>query len=457
MHHGNIYSAASQPLPDYHYSRGQSALFTRPVALGGAARETLGPIPWDVQVYYFSSSAKSTTERATKHNISPALHSTPTATTKATRSTYLLRKKSSPPCSHGHIYNVTSRRHSPSTTSSHLMVLQGTYSGHPAKVLIDSGASRDFVNAQFVHANNISTSNLPERLQVRLADGSTTTTHLQTCQPLQISNYTETRPLIVTNLDNSDVILGYPWLQQHNPKIDWPTRTISSPFQATAAPYTAPPRVMYVTTNKMHKLLQKKNNQAFLTTLTYHPQSTSTLYTATTSTPPQTADPLRPPTSLPSNLQTQLHGILQRHSETFAEPKGVPQGGIAKHKIQLTPGATPPKSYSRRMSPAELAEAEKQVQTLLDRGWIRPSESPFSANIVFVKKPDGSLRFCVDFRALNNITVKDRYPLPRVDDLLDHLRGATVFTTLDLFSGYHQVAVDPADIYKTAISYLRSV
>jgi hypothetical protein len=105
------------------------------------------------------------------------------------------------------------------------------------------------------------------------------------------------------------------------------------------------------------------------------------------------------------------------------------------------------------MSPAELAEAEKQVQTLLDRGWIRPSESPFSANIVFVKKPDGSLRFCVDFRALNNITVKDRYPLPRVDDLLDHLRGATVFTTLDLFAGYHQVAVDPADIYKTAFSY----
>ena len=82
------------------------------------------------------------------------------------------------------------------------MVLQGTYAGHPAKILIDSGASRDFVNLRFVHANNIATSKLLERLQVRLADGSTTTTHLQTCQPLQISNYTETRPLIVTNLDN---------------------------------------------------------------------------------------------------------------------------------------------------------------------------------------------------------------------------------------------------------------
>jgi hypothetical protein len=90
-------------LPNSHYSRGQTTLFTRPVNPGGAARETVGPIPWDVQVYHFSSSAKSTTERATKQSTSPALHSTPTATSKATRSTYLLRKNH--------------RRHAPMATS----------------------------------------------------------------------------------------------------------------------------------------------------------------------------------------------------------------------------------------------------------------------------------------------------------------------------------------------------
>ena len=86
----------------------------------------------------------------------------------------------------------------------------------------------------------------------------------------------------------------------------------------------------------------------------------------------------------------------------------------------------------------------------LAKGWIRPSTSPYGAPVLFARKPDGSLRMCIDYRALNKQTRKDKYPLPRIDDLLDRLSKATVFSTLDLASGYHQVAIAPEDIHKTA-------
>jgi transposase InsO family protein len=102
------------------------------------------------------------------------------------------------------------------------------------------------------------------------------------------------------------------------------------------------------------------------------------------------------------------------------------------------------------MSPAELEEVQKQTADYLDKGWIRPSSSEYGAPVIFARKADGSLRFCVDYRALNEITVKDRYPLPRIDELLDQLNGAKFFTKLDLAQGYHQVQIKPEDIHKTA-------
>ncbi|GLC38245.1 hypothetical protein PLESTM_000703600 [Pleodorina starrii] len=103
------------------------------------------------------------------------------------------------------------------------------------------------------------------------------------------------------------------------------------------------------------------------------------------------------------------------------------------------------------MSPAELQELDRQLKDYLDRGWIRPSTSPFGAPILFARKPGGNgLRLCVDFRAINQLTVKNAYPLPRVDELLDQLYGASYFTKLDLWSGYHQVRVHEPDVHKTA-------
>ncbi|KAL5836958.1 hypothetical protein ACOSQ3_014127 [Xanthoceras sorbifolium] len=103
-----------------------------------------------------------------------------------------------------------------------------------------------------------------------------------------------------------------------------------------------------------------------------------------------------------------------------------------------------------RMAPAELKELKLQLQELLDKGFIRPSVSPWGAPVLFVKKKDGSMRLCIDYRQLNKFTIKNKYPLPRIDNLFDQLRGATVFSKIDLISGYHQLRVKDSDIQKTA-------
>ncbi|KAL0552395.1 hypothetical protein IC582_011504 [Cucumis melo] len=98
------------------------------------------------------------------------------------------------------------------------------------------------------------------------------------------------------------------------------------------------------------------------------------------------------------------------------------------------------------MAPAELKELKVQLQELLDKGFIRPSVSPWGAPVLFVKKKDGSMRLCIDYRELNKVTVKNKYPLPRIDDLFDQLQGATVFFKIDLRSGYHQLKIKDSDV-----------
>src|SRR3984957_15632131 len=102
------------------------------------------------------------------------------------------------------------------------------------------------------------------------------------------------------------------------------------------------------------------------------------------------------------------------------------------------------------MSPAELDELKNQLDELVAAGFIQPSKSPFGAPVLFVKKKDGSMRMCVDYRDLNRITVKNRYPLPRMEELFDRLKGAKYFSKIDLRSGYHQVRIHPDDVHKTA-------
>ena len=121
-----------------------------------------------------------------------------------------------------------------------------------------------------------------------------------------------------------------------------------------------------------------------------------------------------------------------------------------EHVIPTLPDAQPPFMRMSRLSPAELAEVKSQVQDLLKRGLIEPSTSAYGAPILFVKKKTGELRMVVDYRALNKLTVKNRYPLPRIDDLFDKLHGAQYFTGLDAASGFHQILLKPGDRPKTA-------
>ncbi len=120
------------------------------------------------------------------------------------------------------------------------------------------------------------------------------------------------------------------------------------------------------------------------------------------------------------------------------------------HAIEVLSGVTPPAKAPYRMSHEELKELKVQLEELLAKGYIKPSKSPYGAPVLFVHKKDGTLRMCVDYRALNKVTVKNRYPLPRIDDLFDRLSGAKVFTKIDLRSGYYQIRIAQGDEEKTA-------
>ena len=235
-------------------------------------------------------------------------------------------------------------------------------------------------------------------------------------------------------MDSFDIILGKPWLAQHNPTIDWRTNTIHSPFflKADAQSEDPSPRIQLISADKMTKLLTKHAAstppQVWLATVTEN-LSTSTP-PPTDTPPPPPPPPLQPATDLSPSSQTSYHAFLQRYSQWFSEPSGTaPPLGIY-HSIPTQPDAKIPQHRVRRMSTAEIQEVQKQLKWYLEKGWIRPSTSPYGAPVVFAKKADGTLCFAIDYRALNNITIKNRTMLPRIDEALDHLRGAKYFTSL---------------------------
>ncbi|GIL51949.1 hypothetical protein Vafri_7922, partial [Volvox africanus] len=146
----------------------------------------------------------------------------------------------------------------------------------------------------------------------------------------------------------------------------------------------------------------------------------------------------------------EVEALLKEFQDVFQDVPGLPPMRPVDHTIPLMPGATPISRPMYRLSPLELDEVKRQVTDLLVKGMIRPSTSPFSAPILFVAKKDGSLHMCIDYRGLNAVTVKNRYPLPRVDDLLDKLRGSAYFSSTDLQQGYNQIRIAESDIPKSA-------
>lgn len=145
-----------------------------------------------------------------------------------------------------------------------------------------------------------------------------------------------------------------------------------------------------------------------------------------------------------------LDKLLHSFDDVFAPPTGLPPQRSCDHRIHLLPNTPPVAVRPYRYPQMQKDELETQCETMLAQGIIRPSTSPFSAPVLLVKKQDNTWRFCVDYRALNEQTVKDKFLIPIVEELLDELQGAQFFSKLDLRAGYHQIRVHPNDVEKTA-------
>jgi hypothetical protein len=246
---------------------------------------------------------------------------------------------------------------------------------------------------------------------------------------LQIGDYNLKSHMFAIDMGGCDIVLGVEWLRTLGPILmDFQNLTMQfdqgshkHKFQGITA---GSPEI--ISSHRMEKLL-KKGHSGVIAQL-HAIQATEI-----------------PP--VPQDLQA----LLSKHQTVFSTPQGLPPScGVHDHSIPLVPGSLPPNIRPYRHPFAQKNEIEKMVQELLTTGVIRPSTSPYSSPVVMVLKKEGSWRMCPDFRALNKLTIKDKFPIPVIDDLLDELSGAQFFTKLDLRSGYHQIRMKESDIPKTA-------
>jgi hypothetical protein len=349
----------------------------------------------------------------------------------------------------------------------------------PIKVLIDSGCTRSFIDKNLID-NNFSCKafQIFPPLTLKLFDGSvapsgpiTTYTDLD----FQVPGLAPERfRFLATRLDSSvSLALGHDWLHARNPIIDWKAGRLvprasadiqkdvadtpdSSPILADAGqalplpltPCSADdpvPKRPHVSLIGAAAFLQLAYDSPILvgSMSAAKPREPTSAASGTTGTTPDAAveDDL-------SHIPACYHDFADVFSK--AKANVLPPHRPYDHTIDLEPESTIPYGPIYRLSEIELAALRDFIEEYTAKGFIRPSKSPAGAPILFVKKKDGSLRLCVDYRSLNKITRKDRYPLPRIDELLDRLRSAYIFTKLDLRSGYNLVRMREGDEWKTA-------
>ncbi|CAA0835697.1 Uncharacterized mitochondrial protein AtMg00860, partial [Striga hermonthica] len=312
---------------------------------------------------------------------------------------------------------------------------QGTMSGMlsmhgiPVFALFDTGATHSFISSSCLEAIGVQSVSAVDALEVSLASGKTIVTNSIVQElKMNIGGRDLEADTYVINMKDFDIILGMDWLTKYRADISCHQREVTLHLPGVdrivffGAQTRAVPRV--VSSMKAMKNLRKSGCKGYLVSAVGS----------------QKEEPS------PESMS-----IICEYRDVFPnELPGEPPNRQVEFTIDLIPGAGPVSKAPYRRALKELQELKTQIQELLNLGFIRPSVSPWGAPVLFVKKKDGTLRMCIDYRELNRLTVKNKYPLPRIEDLFDQLRGASVFSKIDLRSGYHQLKIKEADVSKTA-------
>jgi hypothetical protein len=288
-------------------------------------------------------------------------------------------------------------------------VMTGTFSvfNQPALILFDSGASHSFISQKFNVKCQLPFYHAQGSFMIATPGGKIATNQLNQNVPISLGSKIFKTTLLILGLEGMDIILGADWMTQHRVVLD------------VAA------RAMEIRSPTFGDLTLYLPNQ----------------------------EPTRSCAFAMIELPLNKILVVCEYADVFPdELPGMPPDRDIQFAIELQPGTAPISKRPYRMPPAELAELKKQLQELLNKGFIRPSTSPWGCPALFVKKKDESLRLCIDYRPLNAVTTKNKYPLPRIDVLFDQLVGAKVFSKIDLRFGYHQIKIRASDIPKTAFS-----
>lgn len=331
-------------------------------------------------------------------------------------------------------YCVISKEAMEGAESPTTMRLHGWVQDREVLMLVDSGSSHSFVSEAMADRLQ-GVQQARSALTVRVANGGVMRRdkELSDCQ-WHTQGVTFTTNLRVLPLGSYDIILGIDWLEQHSPmKVHWKEKTMSFHYagerihlQGARADTT---QCQQLSSKELDALLQRAGVARVVHLCA---MGTEEIKATELLVPPAISD------------------LLQEYIHLFAEPSGLPPRRAFDHTIPLLPGARPVNIRPYRYSPAQKDEIERQVADMLAQGIIVPSTSPFASPVLLVQKKDLTWRFYVDYRHLNTVTVKNRFPLPVIDELLDELAGSKFFTTLDLWSGYHQIRMKPEDEHKTA-------
>ncbi|GJX91372.1 reverse transcriptase domain-containing protein [Tanacetum coccineum] len=308
--------------------------------------------------------------------------------------------------------------------------------GKVCTVIIDGGSCENMVSTTMVEKLGLPIQNHPDPYQLTwLKKGNLVKVTHRCLVHFSIGNkYTDELWCEVIPMDACHILLGRPWLYDRRVKHDGYRNTYTfkkDGVNITLAPLNpkdAPP----------DRVLISKTD--FVGLVKVSPPSVVFGLLMIEENPVTAAAPLS------------MVPLLNEFKDVFPEeiPAGLPVIREIQHCIDFLPGASIPNKPAYRMNPKEFAELHRQVTELLEKGLIRESMSPCAVPALLVPKPGGTFRMCIDSRAVNKITIKYRFPIPRFDDLLDHLHGASVFSKIDLRSGYHQIRMRPGDEWKTA-------